>query len=57
MNVRKVSSAFVAVAMVSLAEQASGQGFAGLGSDAQGFSIPERGRDLSFPADHGGQEW
>jgi predicted secreted hydrolase len=53
MNVRKVSSAFVAVAMVSLAEQASGQGFAGLGSDAQGFSIPERGRDLSFPADHG----
>ncbi|MDI5929503.1 lipocalin-like domain-containing protein [Rhizobium leguminosarum] len=53
MNVRKVSSAFVAVAMVSLAEQASGQGFAGLGSDAQGFSIPQRGRDLSFPADHG----
>lgn len=29
------------------------QGFAGLGSDADGFSIPERGQPLVFPTDHG----
>lgn len=29
------------------------QGFAGLGSDAQGFAIPQRGTELSFPRDHG----
>ncbi|WP_454892390.1 lipocalin-like domain-containing protein [Agrobacterium vacciniicorymbosi] len=29
------------------------QGFAGLGSDAQGFSVPQRGTSLSFPRDHG----
>ncbi|XAZ25951.1 iron ABC transporter permease (plasmid) [Sinorhizobium sp. B11] len=29
------------------------QGFAGLGSDARGFSVPQRGHQLSFPADHG----
>ncbi|MDZ4759710.1 MAG: lipocalin-like domain-containing protein [Alphaproteobacteria bacterium] len=29
------------------------QGFAGLGAGAEGFAIPERGRALSFPADHG----
>lgn len=31
---------------------AKAQGFAGLGSDAAGFALPER-RALSFPADHG----
>jgi predicted secreted hydrolase len=29
------------------------QGFAGLGSDATGFAIPQRGAVFSFPADHG----
>ncbi|MEO1703599.1 MAG: lipocalin-like domain-containing protein [Pseudomonadota bacterium] len=29
------------------------QGFAGMGTDAQGFSVPERGKVFSFPADHG----
>lgn len=29
------------------------QGFAGLGTTAEGFAIPERGRALTFPADHG----
>lgn len=28
------------------------QGFAGLGTDAEGFAMPER-RELSFPEDHG----
>lgn len=32
---------------------AQAQGFAGLGSQAQGFATPRRGRPLVFPADHG----
>jgi predicted secreted hydrolase len=43
------------VAMIWLGSVASGlaQGFAGLGTDAQGFAVPERGRSLNFPRDHG----
>ncbi|MEM6594878.1 MAG: lipocalin-like domain-containing protein [Pseudomonadota bacterium] len=29
------------------------QGFAGLGTDAEGFSVPQRGKGFDFPADHG----
>lgn len=29
------------------------QGFAGLGTDASGFAIPQRGTELTFPEDHG----
>ena len=29
------------------------QGFAGLGTEAEGFAIPEPGTALSFPRDHG----
>ena len=29
------------------------QGFAGLGTDAEGFAIPQRGTELTFPDDHG----
>ncbi|WP_299196386.1 lipocalin-like domain-containing protein [uncultured Tateyamaria sp.] len=29
------------------------QGFAGLGSDADGFAVPQPGRQFDFPADHG----
>ena len=32
---------------------ARAQGFAGLGTSAEGFAIPERGRELVFPQDHG----
>ncbi|MCV2891247.1 lipocalin-like domain-containing protein [Ruegeria aquimaris] len=31
----------------------SAQGFAGLGTAAEGFAVPERGVELHFPADHG----
>lgn len=31
----------------------SAQGFAGLGTDAEGFAVPERGTELRFPEDHG----
>ncbi|URK86119.1 hypothetical protein LP421_01660 (plasmid) [Rhizobium sp. RCAM05350] len=29
------------------------QGFAGLGTTAEGFTIPQLGTSFSFPADHG----
>jgi len=32
---------------------ASAQGFAGLGTQAEGFAFPEQGYVLNFPADHG----
>ncbi|MEL6934844.1 MAG: lipocalin-like domain-containing protein, partial [Pseudomonadota bacterium] len=32
---------------------AMAQGFAGLGTDAEGFAIPVPGTQFSFPADHG----
>lgn len=32
---------------------AMAQGFAGLGSDAEGFSVPQPGPQFDFPADHG----
>ncbi len=39
--------------LLVLASPATPQGFAGLGTTAEGFAIPERGRALSFPDDHG----
>ena len=35
------------------ASSASAQGFAGLGTDAEGFAIPQRGVQFDFPRDHG----
>jgi len=43
---------FLAVMLV-LSSPAAGQGFAGLGAEAEGFAEPRRGRALAFPADHG----
>ncbi|NKL99677.1 MULTISPECIES: lipocalin-like domain-containing protein [Rhizobium] len=53
MNVSKLAFLLMAAAMICVSGQAFAQGFAGLGSDAQGFAIPERGNGLYFPADHG----
>jgi predicted secreted hydrolase len=36
-----------------LAAPAFAQGFAGLGTGAEGFSVPQLGRVLNFPTDHG----
>ncbi|NOV17109.1 iron ABC transporter permease [Ensifer adhaerens] len=43
------------IAFATLLAPAAGltQGFAGLGSDAQGFAVPQRGVTLVFPRDHG----
>jgi len=43
----------VLIAALFLAPPALAQGFAGLGTDADGFAVPERGRALQFPRDHG----
>jgi len=41
------------LALLLLATPALAQGFAGLGSDAQGFAVPQPGVTLNFPQDHG----
>lgn len=45
--------ALLALAATLAVSPALPQGFAGLGTEATGFAIPERGHNLSFPADHG----
>ena len=47
MNVRTILFALL------LPVTAWAQGFAGLGTDAEGFAVPERGTTFDFPADHG----
>jgi predicted secreted hydrolase len=54
MNARQISAAALAVAVTLLIPApAMPQGFAGLGSTAEGFAIPRPGMQFSFPADHG----
>ncbi|WP_105432508.1 lipocalin-like domain-containing protein [Neorhizobium sp. T6_25] len=54
MNVKHAAFALIAFwASVLCAAGVSAQGFSGLGSDAQGFAVPQRGLSLSFPMDHG----
>lgn len=43
----------LALAAVLTTGAAFAQGFAGLGTEAGGFATPERGHDMTFPADHG----
>ena len=38
---------------LALAGPAAAQGFAGMGEDAEGFTLPEPGPDFRFPQDHG----
>ncbi|MEP2718281.1 lipocalin-like domain-containing protein [Pseudophaeobacter sp.] len=49
MNVR---STFLCL-LTGLATPALSQGFAGLGTAADGFDVPQRGTQLTFPSDHG----
>ena len=42
-----------AIVYLSLTSPVMAQGFAGLGSDAEGFTIPRPGIALAFPRDHG----
>ena len=43
----------VLLLLILLVSPAFAQGFAGLGSDAEGFAMPQRGTALQFPRDHG----
>ena len=50
MNVRRL----VTLGLTCLwATQSLSQGFAGLGTEAEGFAIPEKGTSFDFPRDHG----
>ena len=47
------AKSWVLLGMLHWATSASAQGYAGLGTAADGFAVPQRGYQLSFPADHG----
>jgi len=49
MNVKTV----LALVFAGWASAAQPQGYAGLGTEAEGFTIPQRGNQLTFPEDHG----
>ncbi|MEP2639399.1 lipocalin-like domain-containing protein [Roseobacter sp.] len=51
MNVKPMIAGLLCILMWAVTAQA--QSFAGLGGDADGFALPERGYQFSFPADHG----
>src|SRR5690606_998978 len=57
MNGRKIrrflNCLSLAILLLVPVAPAAGQGFAGLGSDAEGFAIPQPGIALQFPRDHG----
>lgn len=54
MNVRQLLTTLAAIALAAAtAAPAIPQGFAGLGSTADGFAIPRPGGQMLFPADHG----
>ncbi|MCP4318459.1 MAG: iron ABC transporter permease [Hyphomicrobiales bacterium] len=48
-----MSVRFLALLIVMTATGALAQGFAGLGTKSEGFSVPEPGHTLVFPDDHG----
>jgi predicted secreted hydrolase len=48
-----MSVRLVLLLLLAMAAPALAQGFAGLGGDPEGFAMPERGRELVFPRDHG----
>ena len=49
MSVKSIIRAFFVV----MAGPVFAQGFVGLGMDAEGFSVPQRGTEFQFPQDHG----
>jgi len=54
MNVRRHLCILIAAAMaIAVPAVAIPQGFAGLGSTADGFAVPRPGAQLHFPTDHG----
>ncbi len=52
-RLQKHLATLLAVLLLTAWSAAQAQGFAGLGTAAEGFAVPEPGRALAFPADHG----
>ncbi|WP_407816094.1 lipocalin-like domain-containing protein, partial [Staphylococcus aureus] len=52
MNARPIIRLFFVCCLLAPAASVA-QGFAGLGSNAEGFSVPRRGVPLVFPREHG----
>lgn len=52
MNANSLTVSLLSFAL-AMPHAAAAQGYAGLGTDAEGFAIPERGVALQFPTDHG----
>lgn len=48
-----MSARALAAVLLLLATPAAPQGFAGMGQDPEGFTLPAPGRGFDFPADHG----
>ncbi|MDI6837149.1 MAG: lipocalin-like domain-containing protein [Rhizobiaceae bacterium] len=53
MNVRAYLLLLVLSVIAAVPASPQAQGFAGLGTQAEGFAVPERGVPLAFPRDHG----
>lgn len=53
MNARMLCALMIAVLALAVQAPARAQGFAGLGTDAEGFAPVRPGVALSFPSDHG----
>ncbi len=53
MNVRAYLLLLVLSVVVAVPASPQAQGFAGLGTQAEGFAVPERGVPFVFPRDHG----
>ena len=52
-SLRAFGCAIAVWIVLLLSTPATAQGFAGLGTEAEGFAIPERGTPFTFPEDHG----
>ena len=50
--IRILSALFTMLPALLCAAPAAAQGFAGLGTDAEGFAAPQRGYQFQFPQDH-----
>ncbi|MGJ3232034.1 MAG: lipocalin-like domain-containing protein [Oceanicaulis sp.] len=48
----RILTAFLAALPVLAGAPAFAQGFAGLGTEAEGFAVPRRGHEFQFPQDH-----
>jgi predicted secreted hydrolase len=52
--IARLTASLLALALaLTISQDAGAQGFAGLGTEAEGFDVPQRPAQFDFPADHG----